>query len=125
MYLLDTNIFLEILLGQGKQNECKNFILKNPGHCSFSDFTLYSIGIALFRKKLYAEYENFFKDIHSIMQMRSLPMQKQSLLTASARKLNLDFDDAYQYEVAKHYELTIVTMDKDFKAIKDTAVLFL
>ena len=125
MYLLDTNIFLEILLGQSKKDECKNFILKNTGHCSFSDFTLYSIGIALFRKKLFVEYENFFSDVHSMMPLRSLPLQKQFQLIVNAQKLNLDFDDAYQYEVAKQYNLTIVTMDSDFKSVKDLMVLFL
>ncbi len=29
MYLLDTNIFLEILLDQGKSRECKSFLLAN------------------------------------------------------------------------------------------------
>ena len=40
--------------------------------------------------------------------------------------MNLDFDDAYQYLVAKHYELTLVTMDRDFKKIEeDLKILFL
>jgi predicted nucleic acid-binding protein len=41
------------------------------------------------------------------------------------RNLNLDFDDAYQYSTAKYYELTVATMDKDFKKIKDVDILFL
>lgn len=125
MYLLDTNIFLEILLGQNKQEECKEFILKNSGRCHLSDFTLYSIGIALFRKKLFKEYENFFSDITSLMSLRSLPLVKQPELASDAGKTNLDYDDAYQYATAKHYGLTIVTMDKDFKVIKDVDILFL
>ena len=125
MFLLDTNIFLEMLLAQDKQEDCRKFILNNSQKCFFSDFTLYSIGIALFRKKLFDEYSTFYNDITSIVRMISLPAQLQNQLTSSARKLKLDYDDAYQYEVAKHYDLKIVTMDKDFKAVKDVSVLFL
>jgi len=39
--------------------------------------------------------------------------------------LNLDFDDTYQYSVAKYYGLKVVTMDKDFEKIKDLQILFL
>ena len=39
--------------------------------------------------------------------------------------LNLDFDDAYQYSVAKYYELKVVTMDRDFEKVKDVEVVFL
>ncbi|QTA79399.1 PIN domain-containing protein [Desulfonema limicola] len=36
--------------------------------------------------------------------------------------LEFDFDDAYQYSIAKSYNLTIVTMDKDFKNLPDNDV---
>ncbi len=38
--------------------------------------------------------------------------------------MNLDFDVAYQYSIAKYYGLKIVTMDKDFERIKDIEVMF-
>ena len=41
------------------------------------------------------------------------------------KSLDLDFDDAYQYSVAKYYGLKIVTMDKDFEKIKDVEIIFL
>ncbi|TYB33029.1 MAG: type II toxin-antitoxin system VapC family toxin, partial [Flexistipes sinusarabici] len=37
----------------------------------------------------------------------------------------LDFDDSYQYCICKEYNLTLVTMDKDFYNIKDIDILFL
>ena len=49
MYLVDTNIFLEILLKQNKSESCKAFLDKNIGAISISDFTLHSIGVILFR----------------------------------------------------------------------------
>lgn len=41
------------------------------------------------------------------------------------KSLNLDFDDTYQYSMAKYYGLKVVTMDKDFERIKDAEILFL
>jgi predicted nucleic acid-binding protein len=33
------------------------------------------------------------------------------------KKYSLDFDDSYQYTIAEKYDLTLVTFDKDFKAL--------
>ena len=46
MFLLDTNIFLEILLQQEKSAAwaCKAFIQKHSEHIYISDFSLHSIG---------------------------------------------------------------------------------
>ena len=51
MYLVDTNIFLEILLQQNKSKNCKLFLDKNSGVLNISDFFLHSIGVILFRNK--------------------------------------------------------------------------
>src|SRR5262249_8583746 len=125
MYLLDTNIFLEILLSQDKKEECKKFVVNQGKICCLSDFTLYSIGIVLFRKKLFHDYQIFFNDISSLMKVVSLPLNEHPQLAEEGKKLKLDFDDLYQYAVAKYHRLTIVTMDKDFKAVTDAKVLFL
>lgn len=52
-------------------------------------------------------------------------MDQYSEVIENKKKLKLDFDDAYQYTVAKYFDLKIVTMDKDFKKVKDIEVLFL
>jgi len=39
--------------------------------------------------------------------------------------LDLDFDDAYQYNMAKYYGLKVVTMDRDFQKIKDIEIVTL
>ena len=36
MYLIDTNIFLEILLKQGKSERCKNFLIETEGEIYIS-----------------------------------------------------------------------------------------
>jgi len=37
--------------------------------------------------------------------------------------LSLDFDDAYQYGIAKHYGLKLATMDADFRKVKDIEII--
>jgi len=49
-YLLDTNIFLEILLGQDKKEVCKKFLETHIGEIFISDFSLHSIGVILCQK---------------------------------------------------------------------------
>jgi predicted nucleic acid-binding protein len=43
-FLFDTNIFLEILLGQEKKETCKELLNNNIGNIFISDFSLHSIG---------------------------------------------------------------------------------
>ncbi len=47
MYLLDTNIFLEILLNQEKKLACQEFISKNSDRIAICDlgFVIWDLGI--------------------------------------------------------------------------------
>lgn len=45
MFLVDTNIFLEILLGQDKKEDCKKFLNNNIENLNITDFSLHSIGV--------------------------------------------------------------------------------
>lgn len=47
MFLVDTNIFLEILPGQEKKTICKEFLDDNAGNLNISDFSLHSLGVIL------------------------------------------------------------------------------
>ena len=49
MYLIDTNIFLEVLLSQEKMDICKKILDSNIGNQYLSDFSLHSIGVILFK----------------------------------------------------------------------------
>ncbi|WP_413910898.1 PIN domain-containing protein [Desulfobacula sp.] len=59
------------------------------------------------------------------IRLLSLPMELYKGVVNVRKNLNLDFDDAYQYNAAKYYGLQVVTMDKDFEKIKDVEILFL
>ena len=49
MYLIDTNIFLEILLSQEQKDICKEFLVSKIEQIYISDFSLHSIGVILFK----------------------------------------------------------------------------
>jgi len=50
MFLVDTNIWLELLLEQEKANEVRDFFGQvNSAKLYITDFTIYSIGIILFK----------------------------------------------------------------------------
>ena len=100
MYLLDTNIFLEILLAQKKKEICKKFITDNTGNCALSDFSIYSIGITLFRSNRFEDYYDFFSDVSSMMTILALPDSQHLEMTTSGKKLKFDFDDSYQYQTS-------------------------
>jgi len=124
-YLADTNIFLEILLDQEKRSSCEAFLQSNIGKISLSDFSLHSVGVILFRVGKEDIFTDFANDVLPLINILSLP-EELIIQTIQARKaFNFDFDDAYQYSLAKHYGLKIVTMDKDFGQLDSSEVLFL
>jgi len=125
MFLLDTNIFLEILLKQGKEEDCKKFLNDNIGKLYITDFTLHSIGVVLFRYNKEDVFQKFIEDILQNVKLLSLPASEYSRVVSVKKKFNLDFDDAYQYSAARYYKLHVVTMDDDFEEVEGADVLFL
>ena len=64
MYLLDTNIFLEILLQREKSKAAKHLFIANPSTDLFvTDFSLHSIGVFLFQRNRHETYVSFVKDV--------------------------------------------------------------
>lgn len=124
MYLVDTNIFLEIFLHQEKSEDCKKFLKENRSNLHLSDFSIHSIGIILFRHKAYDVYHKFVRDTLPRIKLTSLPKERYSDLSTSAETIRLDFDEAYQYSICKALNLTLVTMDQDFASIDDIEILF-
>ncbi len=126
MYLVDTNIFLEILLAQEKQAVCKRFLDAQIGQLYISDFSLHSIGVILFRQSKEVVFQQFVGDVLQKVGILSLSKGAYRNLVMLKDALHLDFDDAYQYKVAEENNLTLVTMDQDFKtAGKKIQITFL
>jgi predicted nucleic acid-binding protein len=125
MFLADTNVFLEILLGQDKEEKCKRFLNKHIQNIFITDFSLHSIGVILLRQQQGEIYRKFVADILPQVQVLSLPISKYSEVVDIYKSFKLDFDDAYQFLVAKEFDLEVVTMDSDFKRAKQIKVQFL
>jgi predicted nucleic acid-binding protein len=117
MYLIDTNIWLEILLRQAKVDEAKLFLARtNHENLLVTNFSVDSIGVILFKRQMQQRYINFLKDIfiEGSVQIIELGINELQNVARVAQKFKLDFDDAYQYAVAEKYNLTIVSFDHDF-----------
>jgi len=121
---MHTHIFLEMLLEQDKKEDCIGFLENNIGNLNITDFSLHSIGVVLFKYGKEEIFENFVNDVIANIKLLSLPMELYGEVVGARKSMNLDFDDAYQYILAKNHGLKIVTMDKDFDRIKDVEVLF-
>lgn len=118
MYLVDTNVFLEILLSQNKNEECKRFLEENGGNLYLTDFSLHSIGVILFRHKKEELFGKFARDTLNRVEIITLSKDAYQHLPDMRKTTNLDFDDAYQFLVAEENELAIVTLDGDFERVK-------
>lgn len=116
MYLIDSNVFLEGFLEQKKANAVKNFLdTQAIDLLHISDFSLHSICVLLIRQKKLELLELFIDEV-IVEKIKVVSIETNNLkkVIDNSRKLGLDFDDAYQYSIAKIYNLQIVSFDKDF-----------
>ena len=119
MYLIDTNIFLEILLEQEKKDECLKFMelaLEGKLEATVTDFTIHSIAVILTRQKLLDFLIDFLSDLRSFIGLKlvNTSLDDKLRIARLAKERNFDFDDAYQYYIARLYNLKIVSFDTDF-----------
>jgi len=114
--LIDTNIFLEVLLGQTNEREVRSLMEKVVEHQFFiSDYSFHSVGLLLFRRKQHEIFRQFLSEmITNAAVMISLSLDDMEPVIEVAKRFNLDFDDAYQYVAAEKYGLTLVSFDSDF-----------
>ena len=115
--LLDTNIFLEIILDQEKAEEAKGLLLKAGKYDFFIfDYSLHSIGLLLFRKNKHVMFQQFIQDVllSGSVGMLSLTAREMNDVILAAQKFGLDFDDAYQYTIAANSQAELVSFDNDF-----------
>ncbi len=94
MFLVDTNVFLEILLNQDKKDDCKAFLNNNIGNLNITDFSLHSIGVILFRYGKEDIFRRFVEDVMPNTKLLFLPMELYREVVNVRKILKLDFDDA-------------------------------
>ena len=115
--MLDTNIFLEVILDQQRSGEARALLSKVEEHELFlSDYSLHSIGLLLFRRGQHEVFRQFLTDmiLGAGIAIIGLSAREMESVIQVAQRFKLDFDDAYQYAVAERYGLTIVSFDADF-----------
>ena len=117
MYLLDTNILLELLLEQEHSSDVERLFAGIPAErFSITDFTLYSMGIILFRRRRSDVFVQIVDDLllEADVNLIRLGPADMKRVEQIAHLFRLDFDDAYQYVAAEEYGLTLVSFDTDF-----------
>jgi predicted nucleic acid-binding protein len=121
MYLVDTNIWLERLLGQERTDIVGKFLNLVPSeHLYITDFSFHSIGVILSRLKMGSVFLEFIEDIFQNGDVKTVILN-YSEITEEIKLTdlyNLDFDDSYQYVAAVNTGLSIVSFDKDFDKTK-------
>ena len=115
--LIDTNIWLELLLKQNKYPEVLTFLDKTQSDPLYTtEFTLYSISILLTRYKKYETLEDFINDViinGNVILLKISPEEIPAIIKI-ADKYTLDFDDSYQYYISERENLVLVSYDSDF-----------
>jgi predicted nucleic acid-binding protein len=74
--------------------------------------------VIAFRKKQESIFEQFLQDILPHVDIHTLSRTGYQQLAHVTHQFHLDFDDAYQYQVAKEHALEIVTLDSDFTRVQ-------
>jgi hypothetical protein len=117
MYLLDTNIWLERLLGQTHSEDVGQLLDTLPTEeLVMTDFTLHSLGVILNRLGQRVVFVQFVQDvlIDGAVLLIGLSPMAMHWVVAVIEHHGLDFDDAYQYVVAEQEDAVIVSFDTDF-----------
>ena len=117
MYLIDTNVWLELLLEQEKSKSVRHLLKTlDPSMLRMTEFSFYSIAIILVRLKKSELLKRFVRDIliePRVYPVRLTPQDIETVL-GFVERFHLDFDDAYQYTAAEKFNFQIVNFDTDF-----------
>ena len=99
MYLVDSNVWLERLLGQEHSDDVGQFLAQVSSDQLFiTDFTFHSICIILTRLHRNSVLLDFVNDVFVIgsVKLVSLRPEDTNSLVDMIDMYQLDFDDAYQ-----------------------------
>ncbi|MBI5481288.1 MAG: PIN domain-containing protein [Deltaproteobacteria bacterium] len=116
-FLVDTNVWLELLLEREHAAEARSFLEKaEASRLAISEFALYSLAVILTRLGKDSVFEDFVSDTIEDSGVARVCLDVAGLRRAVAARtqFSLDFDDAYQYAAAERHDLVIVSFDRDF-----------
>lgn len=120
MFLIDTNIFLEVMLARAKRKACIEF-LNSVKTCrekaAVTDFTIYSIMIILDGRGKLRELDRFLRSFSAYKGLTLYTASLEDKLEAVELAISgeFDVDDAVQYASARSLGAkAIMSLDKDF-----------
>lgn len=120
MILLDTNIFLELLLGQKRAAECESLLAlvsKGEIEATVTHFAVHAVQAALTPGK---SLETFLRNLeHSVgLYIYDTNLSEEMAAALISEKIDRDFDDGLQYYVAKKLGVdAIVSFDEHFDGL--------
>ena len=123
MYLVDTNIFLEVLLSRAKKEECKNFLKSlrdGEKNGIVTDFTIHSIMVIMSNFGKLSELKTFLLSLTAYkgLHIYSTAIADEVKAVEVATTHNLDLDDAIQYATALSANAeAIISFDKHFNSL--------
>ena len=124
MYLVDTNIFLEVLLAGPRKNECIQFLtaIKNGVKVGvITDFSVHSILIIMEGVGKRDQLKIFLGSLlaYKGLQVYATELTDEIDAIDVSYDVKMDLDDAIQYHVASKLKAeAIVSFDKHFDGLK-------
>ena len=120
MYLIDTNIFLEVLLGRNRKDDCKKLlrhVQEGKSKGIITDFTIHSIIVIMDGFRKLSELRTFLASLTAYkgLQIHITTLSDEVRAVELATKHGLDMDDAIQYSTALSLSVdAIISFDKHF-----------
>lgn len=120
--LIDTNIFLEWLLGQQRADERVALLDKvRAGEIQafVTDFALHSIAVILERAGKRDELASLMSSLASFEGMSVLcaSLEEYPAIARQALDTGLDFDDAYHAYFAQKQDIPLISFDRHFDGL--------
>lgn len=123
-YLVDTNIFLEVMLSREKKGRCTDFLglLRDGKENGFvTDFSIHSIMIILENLGKRNELKTFLSSLtgYKGMKIYSTTVQDEILAVDICSEKKLDVEDSIQYSAALSIDAdAIVSLDQHFDGLE-------
>ena len=123
MYLIDTNIFLEVMLSRGRKEYCKELLRRlrdGREEGIVTDFTIHSIIVIMDKFEKLRELKEFLSSLSAYKGLYVFHTNLAVEVEAVERALEgkLDMDDAIQYSSAVAAGVKcIISYDKHFDGL--------
>jgi predicted nucleic acid-binding protein len=124
MFLIDTNIFLEVLLSRKKKEKCKKLLyMLRDGEVNgiITDFTIHSIIVIMGSLNRLSELKTFLSSLPAYkgLHIHYTTIAEEVKAVGIATLRGLDMDDAVQYSSALSEKAeAIISFDKHFDGLE-------